>query len=130
MGIEKCGFHDVTAKKLILVVDDEPEMTEAISEYLIMRGFFVSTATNGKEMHHILENNSIDLVLLDLGADHHSRLGGYGVLEPPVWSSLPVGRRFHRRVPAGASVRSACAAGGGSTGLRGPRLHRRRSEPG
>jgi two-component system OmpR family response regulator len=57
----------VTAKKLILVVDDEPEMTEAISEYLNMRGFVVFTAASGKEMRDVLKKKSIDLVLLDLG---------------------------------------------------------------
>jgi two-component system OmpR family response regulator len=64
---KKDGYHNLTTEKHILVVDDEPEMTEAISEYLSLRGFIVSTAANGKEMHGVLETNSVDLVLLDLG---------------------------------------------------------------
>ena len=57
----------MTDQKHILVVDDEPEMTEAVSEYLRLRGFTVSTAASGKEMRQHLELNKIDLILLDLG---------------------------------------------------------------
>lgn len=51
----------------ILVVDDEPEMREAICEYLGLRGFSVSSAANGREMRLALDQTSFDLVLLDLG---------------------------------------------------------------
>lgn len=57
----------VTDEQHILVVDDEPEMTAAVSEYLTLRGFKLSTAANGREMKELLETNSIDLILLDLG---------------------------------------------------------------
>lgn len=58
--------------KHILVVDDEPEMRQAIQEYLCLRGFRVSVAGNGKEMQAMLARDPTDLVLLDLsmpGAD-------------------------------------------------------------
>ena len=51
----------------ILVVDDEPELLQAIEEYLCIRGFRVSTASNGSEMKDILALDPADLVLLDLG---------------------------------------------------------------
>jgi two-component system OmpR family response regulator len=51
----------------ILVVDDEAEMRDSISEYLGMRDFAVSEAANGKEMWNVLEKTEIDLILLDLG---------------------------------------------------------------
>lgn len=51
----------------ILVVDDEPELLDAIQEYLRLRGFRVSVAGNGKEMKNILALDPADLVLLDLG---------------------------------------------------------------
>jgi len=51
----------------ILVVDDELELLEAIQEYLCLRGFRVSVASNGKEMKNILALDPADLVLLDLG---------------------------------------------------------------
>lgn len=64
---KKGGFRGVTDQKHILVVDDEPEMTDAISEYLRLRGFVVSTAGNGNEMRRFLGANTVDLILLDLG---------------------------------------------------------------
>jgi len=51
----------------ILVVDDEAEMRDAVSEYLVLRGFSVSTAANGEKMRKILDGTTVDLVLLDLG---------------------------------------------------------------
>lgn len=51
----------------ILVVDDELELLEAIQEYLCLRGFRVSVASNGGEMKDILAHDPADLVLLDLG---------------------------------------------------------------
>jgi DNA-binding response OmpR family regulator len=51
----------------ILVVDDELELLQAIQEYLCIRGFRVSTASNGKEMKDIYADDPADLVLLDLG---------------------------------------------------------------
>ena len=52
--------------KHILVVDDEPEMREAMQEYLCLRGFRVSTAGSGEEMKSILASDPVELVLLDL----------------------------------------------------------------
>ena len=51
----------------ILVVDDELELLEAVQEYLILRGFRVSVASNGEEMQGIHAVDPADLVLLDLG---------------------------------------------------------------
>jgi two-component system OmpR family response regulator len=51
----------------ILIVDDEQELLQAIEEYLCIRGFRVSTASNGSEMEDIVAIDPADLVLLDLG---------------------------------------------------------------
>ena len=51
----------------ILAVDDELELLDAIQEYLSLRGFRVSVASNGNEMKNILAHDPADLVLLDLG---------------------------------------------------------------
>lgn len=56
----------MNADKHILVVDDEPEMCEAIEEYLQLRGFRVSVAGDGEAMKAILASDPADLVLLDL----------------------------------------------------------------
>jgi DNA-binding response OmpR family regulator len=62
----------MNSSKHILVVDDEPELQQAIQEYLCLRGFRVSVASNGEEMKDTLANDPANLVLLDLsmpGAD-------------------------------------------------------------
>ena len=50
----------------ILVVDDEEEMLDLISFYLIKEGYRVITAHNGAEALDILQVNEVDLVLLDV----------------------------------------------------------------
>ena len=50
----------------ILVVDDEAEMRDAVREYLTLRGFRISEAADGHEMHAMLAHQTVDLILLDL----------------------------------------------------------------
>ncbi len=50
----------------ILVVDDEPEIGRAIDAYLTKEGYRVSAATNGARMREILNQQTVDLVILDL----------------------------------------------------------------
>lgn len=50
----------------ILVVDDDPQISELIKEYLEQHGFRVSTAGNGIEMQKVLLRTRIDVVVLDL----------------------------------------------------------------
>lgn len=56
----------MTQRRHILVVDDEPEMREAIAEYLVLRGFRVSQAANGDEMKAVMRSDAAEVVLLDL----------------------------------------------------------------
>jgi DNA-binding response OmpR family regulator len=53
--------------KHIVVIDDDPEMRDAVGEYLELRRFRVSLAANGDEMHAILSDSPVDLILLDVG---------------------------------------------------------------
>lgn len=53
-------------KKHILIVDDDTEIRELLSQYLTKYQFRVSTARNGDEMQDVLEKGKIDLVLLDV----------------------------------------------------------------
>jgi DNA-binding response OmpR family regulator len=53
--------------KHILVVDDDPEIRDAVGEYLTLRQFKVSSAGNGDEMERVMQAEPPDLVLLDVG---------------------------------------------------------------
>jgi DNA-binding response OmpR family regulator len=50
----------------ILVVDDEPMVTEVVQRYLVRDGFEVSTAGNGDEAIALAQRWDPDLVVLDL----------------------------------------------------------------
>src|ERR1700691_4570279 len=50
----------------ILVVDDDPQIRNLLSEYLTENGMRVSSAATGREMLQILDEETIDLVILDL----------------------------------------------------------------
>lgn len=50
----------------ILIVDDDPEMCNLISHFFKKHGFLVTSVPDGKEMLPLLEQESINLVVLDL----------------------------------------------------------------
>jgi len=50
----------------ILAVDDEPELLSMVEDYLVSRGYPVSTAGNVQDARSILSTTKIDLVLLDI----------------------------------------------------------------
>ncbi len=66
--------HDAT----ILVVDDEPELSRALSKLLGRNGYHVLTAGNGEEGLAILRREEIHLVLSDL---QMPRMGGLDLLK-------------------------------------------------
>jgi len=53
--------------KTILVVDDEPKITQIARDYLEHAGFQVLTASDGKTALAVVRTNKPDLVVLDLG---------------------------------------------------------------
>lgn len=53
--------------KHIIVVDDDPEILDAVGEYLTLRRFRVSLAGDGNEMQQIMRRDPADLILLDVG---------------------------------------------------------------
>ncbi|HTS21680.1 MAG TPA: response regulator [Casimicrobiaceae bacterium] len=57
----------MTASAHVLVVDDEPAITEVLRRYLSTQGYRVSLAESGAAMRRIMAGASVDLVLLDLG---------------------------------------------------------------
>jgi DNA-binding response OmpR family regulator len=50
----------------VLVVDDDPDILDALSEILEVEGYEVQRARNGREALQRLEHGPPDLVLLDL----------------------------------------------------------------
>jgi two-component system, OmpR family, response regulator len=50
----------------ILVVDDDPQIRSLLDEYLTENGLRVSTASTGRDMQRILNEATVDLVILDL----------------------------------------------------------------
>lgn len=52
--------------KTILVVDDEPEICELVSEALREKGYEVLSAQNGKEALELASKHQLDLFILDI----------------------------------------------------------------
>ncbi|HCK80219.1 MAG TPA: response regulator [Candidatus Competibacter sp.] len=50
----------------IVIVDDEPELREMVEEYLTKQGFKITAAEDGPTMRHIVAEQAVDLVLLDV----------------------------------------------------------------
>jgi DNA-binding response OmpR family regulator len=51
----------------ILVVDDEPQIRDLLSVYLIRQGYQVSTAASSQETLELLGREPVDMVVLDIG---------------------------------------------------------------
>jgi len=62
----------------ILVVDDEPELSRALSKLLGRHGYQVMTAGNGEEALVLLRRQDIQLVLTDL---QMPKMGGLDLLK-------------------------------------------------
>ena len=60
------GKLDVTMKN-ILVVDDEPKITQLVRDYLERAGFDVLVAYDGKKALSLAKTEKPDMVILDLG---------------------------------------------------------------
>jgi two-component system, chemotaxis family, chemotaxis protein CheY len=56
----------MTRPSTVLVVDDDPDILEALSEILEAEGFEIRRARNGKEALDKLEPDAPQLILLDL----------------------------------------------------------------
>ena len=66
--IERAAFYTdhMTNTPHILIVDDNAEIRDLVSRFLVKDGYRVSTAADGREMHKALADKRIDLILLDL----------------------------------------------------------------
>jgi DNA-binding NtrC family response regulator len=57
---------EASAKKRILIVDDEPHMVETLADILEDQGCAVSLASNGRRALRHVEEQPVDLVLMDV----------------------------------------------------------------
>lgn len=53
-------------KNHVLIIDDDKEITELLSEYLTKNGYRTTYALNGNTIHRLLKDNNFDLVILDI----------------------------------------------------------------
>lgn len=58
---------DTAASAHIVVVDDEPDLREGVSEYLLDHGYAVSQAGSGAALRALMAERAVDLVVLDIG---------------------------------------------------------------
>ena len=61
-------------KELILVVDDDPQITSFLKRYLEKQGYSVICAADGREMQAVLDRETVDLCILDIGLPGKSGL--------------------------------------------------------
>ena len=72
----------------ILVVDDEPSITEFVSYALKKEGFFTDVVDNGEDALALATKNSYDLFVLDIMLARHGRLRA--VPPPALEETVPV----------------------------------------
>ena len=53
-------------RERVLVVDDEPIVTEVVERYLLREGFQVMVAADGEAALELARDNGPDLIVLDL----------------------------------------------------------------
>jgi CheY-like chemotaxis protein len=89
--------------KSVLVVEDNEDIRESVAEVLRMEGFYVHTASDGKDALQKLENLSEPLILLDMMMPV---MNGWEFLEArkahPVYRDYPV--VVVSAVPAGKAL--------------------------
>ena len=61
-------------KDLILVVDDDPQITSFLKRYLEKQDYRVVCASDGRKMQDVLARESVDLCILDIGLPGKSGL--------------------------------------------------------
>jgi len=77
--------------KNILVVDDEPDVREFLSDYLGDNGFYVRTAEDGTQALKLIETDIPDLILLDLMMPEETGTGLYRKLhDKKAYREIPV----------------------------------------
>lgn len=74
----------------ILIVDDDREIRELLATYLEKNGMRTSLAANGRQMRTVLEQGSVDLIVLDLMLPGEDGLTLCRELRAGKWRTVPV----------------------------------------
>ncbi|HWL40365.1 MAG TPA: response regulator [Gemmatimonadaceae bacterium] len=99
------------ASATILIVDDDKQILELLQKLLTRRGMKAITLDDSRRFWDVLEEESPDLILLDLGMPHYSGLDLCRVMRNDRhWSKLPVIFLTGQSDPA--SFQEVFAAGG------------------
>jgi CheY-like chemotaxis protein len=56
----------VDTKRRLLVVDDEPHIRDAVTQWFEQHGFIVQAAENGKRAVEVCAENPFDVIIMDL----------------------------------------------------------------
>lgn len=67
-----------SVQRVILVIEDDREISATVQSVLTAAGYKVLAASNGQDGRRIIQNNNPDLVLTDMMMP---RMGGFPVLE-------------------------------------------------
>jgi len=73
-------LENILENKTILIVDDDIEVTDALSEYLILHGCHVRTACDLSAAMELIDSDDIDLILIDLILQKSSQYEGIDLL--------------------------------------------------
>jgi two-component system phosphate regulon response regulator OmpR len=76
-----------------VVVDDEPDLRDMVSEYLLKHGYAVSEAENGEALWSLLSERAVDLAILDINM--------------PGEDGLSIARQLRKRGPVGIIMLTA-----------------------
>ena len=76
----------------ILIIDDDPDITEAMKVVLETDNYQVQTATNGTEGMEQIKNNTPDLIILDVMMDtpREGFLINRELKKDPAYKNIPV----------------------------------------
>lgn len=93
LNTTQINTQTVTEAKTILLVEDEIESGEMLSNFLELKGYEVLWAKDGKVAFHLIEENApnIDIAILDIMVPYHDgKEICKHIREHPVLSDIPV----------------------------------------
>lgn len=87
---------EASVRARIAIVDDEPDLRDAVAEYLAANGYEVSVAGNAAEMRELVARQGFDLAILDIAM--------------PGEDGLSLGRWLRAQMPLGIIFATAAGA--------------------